>query len=61
MSETCIASKTCADCTGYDRTKTGCYYKPYSYFWGAATLVQVEPTDPACHLYKAVELPVLSR
>jgi hypothetical protein len=57
MSQAPIQAKTCIQCSGYDPTKTGCYYKPYEYFWGFATLVQVEPTDPACSRFKFVELP----
>lgn len=57
MSQSCVQSKTCSQCRGYDSTKTGCYFKPFDYFWGTATVAQVEPSDPACQLFKGVELP----
>ena len=61
MSDSTAQSKTCAQCTGYDATKTGCYHKPYDTFWGYPTVQQVKPTDSACHLYKSVELPELTQ
>lgn len=57
MSQAPVQAKTCIQCSGYDPTKTGCYYKPYDYFWGTATLVQVEPDDPACDRFRGIELP----
>jgi hypothetical protein len=57
MSQSANQSKTCAQCTGYDSTKTGCYFKLDDYFWGTATLAQVKATDLACDCFKGIEPP----
>jgi hypothetical protein len=42
---------------GMTRPKQDAITSPYNYFWGTATLVQVEPEDPACDRFKGIELP----
>jgi hypothetical protein len=50
MSQTTVQAKPCILYSGFGLTKTERYYKPYDYFWGTATLVQVEPDGSSLRL-----------